>query len=63
MVANQDIRQEARAAGIRLWQIAEKYGLNDGNFSRKLRQELLYKEKVKIREIIFEIAKGGKGTQ
>lgn len=37
---NVDIRQAAKAAGIRLYQIAAEIGLNDGNFSRRLRREL-----------------------
>ena len=33
---------EARAliknSGLKFWQVAEQYGLNDGNFSRRLRK-------------------------
>ena len=53
---NQDIRQAASAAGVRLWQIADRLGLNDGNFSRKLRKELSTEEKAHIMLIIKEIA-------
>ncbi len=56
MEKNQDIKWEAKAANIRLWQIAEVYGMNDGNFSRKLRHELPPDEKAKIRQIIHELA-------
>ena len=52
---NQDIRTEATAVGIRLWQIADKLNLNDGNFSRKLRKELPPEEKDRIRSIIAEL--------
>lgn len=52
---NQEIKQEAKAAGIRLWQIAERLGLTDGNFSRKLRHELPQKDKAVIMRIIEEI--------
>lgn len=52
---NIDIRTEASNAGVKLWQIAEKLGVNDGNFSRKLRQELSSEEKAKIRTIISEL--------
>lgn len=55
---NQDIRSEAAAAGVRLWQIAEKVGLNDCNFSRKLRHELPEEEKENIRKIIAELKEG-----
>ncbi len=52
---NLDIRTEASKAGVKLWQIAEKLGINDGNFSRKLRKELNTEEKARIRAIIAEI--------
>lgn len=55
---NWEIKQEAKAAGVRLWQIAERLGLTDGNFSRKLRHELPEEEKRQIMEIIQEL-KGG----
>ena len=47
-ITNNDIRTKAEKAGVRLWQIAEKIGINDGNFSRKLRHELPQEEKEKI---------------
>lgn len=40
MKNNMEIRNKAKSCGIRLWEIAAKLGINDGNFSRKLRQEL-----------------------
>ena len=51
-MANQDIRKAAKSAGVHLWQVAEMYGINDGNFSRKLRRELPATEKEKILAII-----------
>ncbi len=54
---NSDIRQEIKSAGPRLWQIAEALGMQDSNFSCKLRHELSEAEKVKIREIIAELSK------
>lgn len=61
MKANQDIRIAANAAGVKLWQIAEYLGLNDGNLSRRLRRELPDDEKDRIRSIIAEL-KGGKAS-
>ena len=55
---NQDIRQAAAGAGVKLWQIADKLGVNDGNFSRKLRREFSAEEKEKILAIINELSKG-----
>ena len=53
---NQDIRQAAKSAGVRLWEIADAYGMNDGNFSRKLRKELTAEEKTKIMGIIAKLS-------
>lgn len=55
MEKNSDIRNEAKKAGVRLWQIAERLNITDSNFSRKLRKELTVEEKAKIRSIINEI--------
>ena len=49
---NNDIKEAAKKSGVRLWQVAEAYGMNDGNFSRKLRKELTLEEKGRILEII-----------
>jgi len=54
---NQDIRLAATGAGVKLWQIAEKLGIADCNFSRKLRKELQKEEKEKIFGIIEELSK------
>lgn len=56
---NNDIRSAAKKAGIFLWQIAAEYGMNDSNFSRKLRWELPTTEKEKIFAIIERLAKEG----
>lgn len=56
-VKNQDIRNAAKRADVKLWQIADKLGINDGNFSRRLRRELPQEEKEKIFGIISELAK------
>lgn len=53
---NKEIRDYANAKNVKLWQIAAKLGINDGNFSRKLRFELSEDEKEKIKVIINEIA-------
>lgn len=46
---------------MRLWQIADELGINDGNFSRKLRRELSADEKAKIYAIVARLsdAEGG----
>lgn len=55
---NKDIREYAAKHGVRLWQIAAQLGINDGNFSRKLRKELPQEEREKILAIIDDLAKG-----
>lgn len=61
MRANADIRAEAKRNGVFLWEIAIRYGMNDGNFSRKLRKELPPEEKEKIVAIIQELAREHRG--
>lgn len=57
MKKNDRIRSAAKAAGVKLWQVAEAVGLSDGNFSRKLRHELPEEEQNRILGIIEELAK------
>lgn len=56
---NKDVREAATNAGVKLWQIAEKLNINDGNFSRKLRREFTAEEKERVFNIIREIAEAG----
>lgn len=58
MLNNLEIRMAAKEAGVRLYQIAAVYGVNDGNFSRKLRWELPEAEKAKIMQIIQALSVG-----
>lgn len=60
-MSNKVIREAAKNSGVCLWQIAERLGMNDGNFSRKLRKELPTEEREKIIEIINELAKEREG--
>lgn len=57
MQNNIEIRSKAKSCGVHLWEIAAQLGINDGNFSRRLRQELPLEEKKKILEIISKLAK------
>ena len=52
---NLDIEVAIVRAGLKKYQIAERLGINDGNFSRKLRKELPHEEKEKIFKIIKEL--------
>lgn len=61
-MCNKEIREAAKRAGVYLWQVAEACGINDGNFSRKLRLELPQDEKGKILEIIDRLAQEKQGV-
>lgn len=53
---NKDIRKAIVGSGLKYWQVADKYGLTDSNFSRLLRIELANDKKEKVFEAI-ELAK------
>lgn len=55
---NKTIRELAKEKNVKLWQIADALGINDGNLSRKLRKELPQEEQEKIISIINELAEG-----
>lgn len=57
MQKNDKIREAAKTAGVKLWQIADAVGLSDGNFSRKLRHELPADEQERILGVIEKLAK------
>lgn len=55
-VSNSEIREAARTAGVKLWEIAEKMGITDANFSRKLRREFPDDERNEVLRIIQDIS-------
>ncbi|MEL3973045.1 hypothetical protein AAEO50_12235 [Rossellomorea oryzaecorticis] len=57
---NQDVRQAIQEAGLKQWQVAEAYGLHEGNFSRLLRKELSLEKKAKIFKAINQLKGGNK---
>lgn len=59
---NEKIRTAAKDAGVKLWQIAERVGLTDSNFSRKLRRELPDEECERILRLIDELAAEREGA-
>ena len=54
--ANTDIRTLAKSKGIYLWQIAERYGLHESNFSRLLRHPLSASDRERIISIINQLS-------
>ncbi len=57
MLANADIRAKAKGAGVRMWELADHFGISEPTVTRKLRHELPQAEKERIFSIIEEIAK------
>lgn len=55
-MVNGDLRLYAGGKGVKLWQIAEKFGVTDSYFSRKLRQELSAEDSEKFKAFVDEIA-------
>ena len=53
---NLDVRNMISDSSLKYWEIAEKLGVTDSTFSRKLRKEFSEKEKDKIIEIINELS-------
>lgn len=54
--ANFEIKALADSKGVYMWQIAERYGLHEGNFSRKLRHPLSASDRERIIRIINQLA-------
>lgn len=54
--ANNDLREYAKSKGVLLWEVAEKLGYIDSNFSRKLRRELSEATKVAFCRAVDQIA-------
>ena len=52
---NQTIRRTAAAAGVRLWQIADRMGYSECYFSRLLRKELPADKQAEALRIIAEL--------
>lgn len=50
-----EIKEMIKASGLNLWQVAEVLGMNDGNFSRRLRKPFNDEEVAKIKTIISEL--------
>lgn len=61
-MANERIRQAVRENSVRLWQVAERWGCTDGNFSRKLRRPFSAADERRALEIIKQIRKEGEAN-
>lgn len=50
-----EVKQLILDNGLKCWLVAELWGLNDGNFSRRLRKPFNEQECEKIKNIISEL--------
>lgn len=57
-MANEDLKSKALNAKVKMWEIAEAYGIADTTLSKRLRHELPDEEKAKIFKIIDELKRG-----
>lgn len=54
--ANQDIRQLSESKGVKMWQIAKRYGVHEVTFIKKMREPLSNADREKVISIINDIA-------
>ena len=56
---NRELREYAAGKKVKLWQVAEKFGVSDVTFSKKLRHELSKEDAEKFKVYVDEIASKG----
>lgn len=52
-----EVKALIKSNGLKCWQVAEAWGMTDGNFSRKLRKPFTEDEVGKLKKIISELKK------
>lgn len=50
-----DVKKLILSSSVKCWQVAERWGLSDGNFSRRLRKPFDNDEVDRIKSIIIEV--------
>ena len=50
-----EMKETIKAAGVKLWQVAKELGMNDGNFSRRLRNDFSDEETQRILSIVAKL--------
>lgn len=50
-----EVREMILAAGLRLWQVADRLGMSDNSFSRRLRFDFKEAEVEQVKQIIDEL--------
>lgn len=54
-MSGSEVKQLVLDSGLKLWQVAEQWGVNDGNFSRRLRKPFDGTEVERVKKIIADI--------
>ncbi|MBQ8767172.1 MAG: hypothetical protein IJZ16_10260 [Clostridia bacterium] len=54
-LANKEIRNRAKAAGVRFWQISKEIGVSEATLTRMLREELPENEANRLKTVIDRI--------
>lgn len=54
-MSGEEVRKMILEAGLKLWQVADSWGVNDSNFSRRLRRPFNEKEVERVKAIISEL--------
>ncbi|MCI9642256.1 MAG: hypothetical protein HFJ98_05635 [Eubacterium sp.] len=54
-MSGSEIKATIKAAGLKLWQVAKEMGMNDGNFSRKLRNDFSDEDTEKVLNAIEKL--------
>lgn len=62
-MTGQEVKQLILSENVRCWQVAELWGLADGNFSRRLRKPFDVEEVERIKAIIAEIKANEKPSE
>ena len=50
-----EVREMILAAGVRLWQVAERLEMTDNSFSRRLRHDFTKEEVDRVQQIIKDL--------
>ena len=55
-MANEDLKRYAAGKGVRLWQVAKRFGVTDGWFSKLLHDPLPDEKATMFRRFVDELA-------
>ncbi len=50
-----DVKKLILDSGVKLWQVAVRWGLTDSNFSRRLRRPFNEKDVKRVKDIVAEL--------